>query len=187
MPPKKEKKTPQKKPVKPAKSPVAAAKPAKPAKKVSPPPKQPPVAVSQPQAPKQLPKQPQAEYYYANGKRKTGVARVRLTKGTGTITVNERTFENYFPIPYHQQVVRSPFKLTSLDGKFNVSARVEGSGINAQAEAIRHGISKALLDYDPSLRLTLKRASFLTRDSRVKERKKPGLHRARRAPQFSKR
>lgn len=146
-----------------------------------------PKPIPKPSMPKPTPKTPLAEYFYANGKRKTAVSRVRLLKGKGAITVNDRTFENYFPVAYHQQIIRSPLKLTSQDGQFDIIAKVFGGGINAQAEAIRHGVSKALLDFDPGLRLTLKRAGFLTRDSRVKERKKPGLHRARRAPQFSKR
>ncbi len=133
-------------------------------------------------------KTPTEEYFYANGKRKTAISRVRLiSNGKGIITVNDRAFENYFPTVTHQQVIRSPLKLASLEAKFDVSVKTMGGGVNAQAEAIRHGVSKALLKFDPGLRLTLKRAGFLTRDSRVKERKKPGLHRARRAPQFSKR
>lgn len=145
-------------------------------------------AVPKPTVSAMKPKPQLLEYFYANGKRKTAVSRVRLYKNDkGAFTVNDRSFENFFPLSYHQQVVHSPFKITSLDGKFSMTAKVFGGGMNAQAEAIRHGISKALLNYDPGLRSTLKRAGYLTRDARVKERKKPGLHRARRAPQFSKR
>lgn len=133
-------------------------------------------------------KAPAGEYIGASGKRKTAIARVRLmTKGTGKITVNGRLFEEYFPIPFHQLVVRSPLKLAAKENIFDFHIQAQGGGINAQADACRHGISKTLLLIDPALRGTLKRAGFLTRDARVKERKKYGLHRARRAPQFSKR
>lgn len=127
------------------------------------------------------------EYFYANGKRKTSVASVRLYTGKGTITVNERTFEEFFPVFTDQDKILAPFRITSLLQKYDVSVHVHGGGVHSQAEAVRHGISKALLVVDPMLRTTLKQAGFLTRDSRVKERKKYGLHRARRAPQFSKR
>lgn len=139
--------------------------------------------------PKPVAKAPVAEnYFYANGKRKTSIARVRIIPSNeNKILVNARPFEQYFTMPYHQMNIRSPFKITATDGKFNVTVDVSGGGINSQSDAIRHGIAKALLEFDQGLRLTLKRAGFLTRDSRVKERKKPGLHRARRGPQFSKR
>lgn len=139
--------------------------------------------------PKEIKKKlPSGEFIGAAGKRKTAVARVRLhTNGTGVITVNERPLEQFFTLPYHQLVVRSPLKLTAKEKTFDISVKTEGGGINAQAEASRHGISKALVLTDPNLRGTLKRAGFLTRDARVKERKKYGLHRARRGPQFSKR
>ncbi|MBD3270582.1 30S ribosomal protein S9 [Candidatus Peregrinibacteria bacterium] len=128
------------------------------------------------------------EYYYGLGKRKTAVARVRLYKnGKGELTVNEKTGKTYFPVKELLEVINSPLKLTSLAKKFDISVKVDGGGSTAQADAIRHGIARALLDFDGELRPTLKKAGFLTRDSRTKERKKPGLKRARRAPQFSKR
>ena len=128
------------------------------------------------------------QYYYGTGKRKTAVARVRLYKnGKGDLTVNEQEGGKFFTLKKLLAVINSPLKLTSLTKKFDISAKVSGGGIVAQAEAIRHGISRALLRYDDALRITLKKAGLLTRDPRVKERKKPGLKRARRAPQFSKR
>jgi len=127
-------------------------------------------------------------YYYANGKRKTAVARVKLfLNGAGDITVNDKPINEFFTIPYHHEIIKSPLRLVGHLKTFDIKAVVRGGGVNAQAEAIRHGIAKALLEYDQSLRLTLKKAGFLTRDARVKERKKPGLKRARRAPQWSKR
>jgi small subunit ribosomal protein S9 len=128
------------------------------------------------------------EYYYGCGKRKTAVARVRLYKdGKGIITVNDQPAEKYFVLTTQQGTIVSPLKITGLNKKFDISIKVNGGGINAQADASRHGISRALLEYDDSLRQALKKAGFLTRDARIKERKKPGLKRARRAPQFSKR
>lgn len=127
-------------------------------------------------------------YFYANGKRKTSVASVRLyTSGKGTITVNGRSFENYFPVATDQDKILSPLRLTRSEKTFDIFVHVRSGGIHSQAEAARHGISKALLEFDVGLRPTLKPMGFLTRDSRVKERKKYGLKRARRAPQFSKR
>lgn len=131
---------------------------------------------------------PTGNYFYANGKRKTSVAGVRLyTGGKGGITVNERTFENYFPVSTDQDKILSPLRLASALHTFTISVQVHGGGVHSQAEAVRHGISKALLQHNVEVRGTLKHAGFLTRDSRVKERKKYGLKRARRAPQFSKR
>lgn len=128
------------------------------------------------------------EYFYGTGKRKTAVARVRLYKnGTGEVTVNDKEAAVHFPLKKLIVTIFAPLKLTSLMKKFDLSVKVDGGGIVAQAEAIRHGVARALLKYDEALRLTLKKAGFLTRDSRVKERKKPGLKKARRAPQFSKR
>ena len=128
------------------------------------------------------------EYYYGTGKRKTAVARVRLYKnGKGELTVNDTEGKKYFPLSKLHATMESPLKLTSLNKKFDITVKVDGGGVVAQAEAIRHGVARALLKYDEALRITLKRAGFLTRDSRVKERKKPGLKKARRAPQFSKR
>lgn len=127
-------------------------------------------------------------YFYANGKRKTAIAMVRLyTNGKGTVTINERTFENYFPLFIDKEKILAPLKMTNANKTFDISARVIGGGVHSQAEAIRHAVSKALLLFNPEFRITLKHAGFLTRDSRVKERKKYGLKRARRAPQFSKR
>lgn len=128
-----------------------------------------------------------AKYYYANGKRKSAVARVRLEQGSGEIIVNEKKINEYFAIKTLHNVLKFPLKLTGNLQKFNISAKVEGGGITAQAEAIRHGIAKALVEIDPLNKPTLKKAGLLTRDPRSKERKKFGLKRARRAPQFSKR
>jgi small subunit ribosomal protein S9 len=128
------------------------------------------------------------EYFYAAGKRKTAIARVKLfTRGKGSITVNEKPFNEYFKLLTSTGIITSPLKMTGLAKEFDVVVKVEGGGTSAQAEAIRHGIARALLNYNDSLRTTLKKAGFLTRDARIKERKKPGLKRARRAPQFSKR
>ena len=128
------------------------------------------------------------EYYYAAGKRKTAVARVRLyPKGKGIITVNQKPMDEYFSLITSAGIITSPLKMTGLPKEFDISVKVAGGGLSAQADAIRHGIARALLIYNDSFRTTLKKAGFLTRDSRIKERKKPGLKRARRAPQFSKR
>jgi len=128
------------------------------------------------------------EYYYGTGKRKTAVARVRLYKnGKGDLTINDIEGKKYFPLSKLHATIESPLKLVSLNKKFDITVKVDGGGVVSQAEALRHGIARALLKYDEALRITLKRAGFLTRDSRVKERKKPGLKKARRAPQFSKR
>lgn len=127
-------------------------------------------------------------YFYAYGKRKTSIASVRMfTDGKGVITVNNRTFENYFPVFTDQDKVVSPLKVTNTQKQFDISVKVFGGGIHSQAEAIRHAIAKALLEYQADLRTTLKPFGYLTRDPRIKERKKYGLKRARRAPQFSKR
>lgn len=128
------------------------------------------------------------QYYYGTGKRKTAVARVRMYKnGKGDLTVNDQEGAKFFSLKKLLSVINAPLRLTALTKKFDISAKVSGGGVVAQAEAIRHGIARALLRYDDALRITLKKAGFLTRDPRVKERKKPGLKRARRAPQFSKR
>jgi small subunit ribosomal protein S9 len=139
-----------------------------------------------------MPAQPKVKkkdnYHYANGKRKTAVARVRLIPGgKGEITINEKTMKDFCSVKSQQDSILAPLELVGLSGKVDVTAKVEGGGFNAQADAIRHGISKALLEYDEMFRTVLKKAGFLTRDARVKERKKYGLKRARRAPQFSKR
>ncbi len=128
------------------------------------------------------------ERYYATGKRKTAIARVWLTPGTGKIIVNKKDFDEYFyDHLVARYVVEQPFRLTGTEGKFDVYCTVKGGGKNAQAEAIRHGIAKALLEYHPDFRPPLKKAGLLTRDARVKERKKYGLRGARRGQQYSKR
>ncbi|MBQ3141028.1 MAG: 30S ribosomal protein S9 [Clostridia bacterium] len=126
-------------------------------------------------------------YFYGTGRRKHSVARVRLYPGTGSITINDRTIDDYFGLETLKLIVRQPMTLTETLGKFDVVCRVGGGGVTGQAGAIRHGIARALLKYDESLRAPLKKAGLLTRDPRMKERKKYGLKAARRAPQFSKR
>lgn len=130
---------------------------------------------------------PSGKYHYANGKRKTAVARVRLYKGDGSIFINEKPINKFCTVKTHTELITSPLKLVGMSNNFTVLAKTSGGGVNAQAEAVRHGISKALVSFDETLRPTLRRAGFLTRDPRAKERKKYGLHRARRGPQFSKR
>ncbi|NLN42497.1 MAG: 30S ribosomal protein S9 [Clostridiales bacterium] len=125
--------------------------------------------------------------YYGTGRRKKAVARVRLVPGEGRITNNNRDIDEYFGLETLKVIVRQPLVLTDTLGKFDVIANVHGGGFTGQAGAIRHGISRALLKADNELRPALKRAGFLTRDPRMKERKKYGLKGARRAPQFSKR
>ena len=126
-------------------------------------------------------------YFYGTGRRKHSVARVRLYAGTGAITINGRDIDDYFGLDTLKLVVRQPMELTNTIGKFDIVCTVAGGGVSGQAGAIRHGISRALLLFDPELRPALKKAGFLTRDPRMKERKKYGLKGARRAPQFSKR
>ena len=126
-------------------------------------------------------------YFCGTGRRKDSVARVRVYTGTGKITINDRDIDNYFGLETLKLIVRSPLVLLGLEGKYDVVVRVSGGGVSGQAGAIRHGLSRALLQFDPELRSTLKKAGFLTRDPRMKERKKYGLKAARRAPQFSKR
>ena len=123
----------------------------------------------------------------ATGRRKTAIARVRLSKGTGKITVNDRKFEDYFPTTDIRLIVEAPYKAIEGVGKFDVIAICEGGGPAGQAGALRHGISRALLQIDENYRAILKKAGFLTRDPRMKERKKPGQPGARRRFQFSKR
>lgn len=130
---------------------------------------------------------PKGKYYYANGKRKNAIARVRLYKGTGAMTINDKTANEYISVKAFIGLTKSPLVLTGTEGKFDIVARVTGGGPSSQAEALRHGISKALIEVDPLNKPTLKKAGLLTRDSRIKERKKYGLKRARKAPQFSKR
>lgn len=125
--------------------------------------------------------------YCATGRRKTSVARVRLLPGTGTITINNRDIDEYFGLDTLKLIVRQPLEVTKLVGKFDILVNVVGGGVTGQAGAIRHGISRSLLKFDLELRPELKKNGFLTRDPRMKERKKYGLKAARRAPQFSKR
>ncbi len=128
------------------------------------------------------------EQFYGTGRRKSSVARVRLVSGNGNITINGRTIDEYFGLETLKVIVRQPLVLTKTLDKFDVIVKVEGGGFTGQAGAIRHGISRALLEVDTeAFRADLKAAGFLTRDSRMKERKKYGLKAARRAPQFSKR
>jgi small subunit ribosomal protein S9 len=126
-------------------------------------------------------------YYYGTGRRKHSVARVRVYPGAGKITINGRGIDDYFGLDTLKLIVRQPLALTGTAEKFDIISTVKGGGVTGQAGAIRHGISRALLQYSEELRPTLKKAGFLTRDPRMKERKKYGLKAARRAPQFSKR
>ncbi len=125
--------------------------------------------------------------YTATGKRKTAIARVILTPGTGAYTINGKTLDEYFPRPTLQRNIRQPLETVGYEERMDVIALMEGGGVSAQAGALRHGISRALLEADPNLRGELKRRGFLTRDARAKERKKAGLKKARKRPQFSKR
>jgi small subunit ribosomal protein S9 len=125
--------------------------------------------------------------YRGTGRRKNSVARVRLVPGTGNITVNDRPIEEYIPFANLRQVVLQPFGVTETNGNYDVIANVNGGGFSGQSGAIRHGIARALLDVDPDFRAPLKKAGLLTRDPRMKERKKYGLKKARKAAQFSKR
>ena len=125
--------------------------------------------------------------YLGTGRRKKSIARVRLLPGSGNITINKRELDNYFGMETLKMIVRAPLTLTDTLSKFDVFVNVYGGGYTGQAGAIRHGIARALLVAEPALRPALKKAGYLTRDPRMKERKKYGLHAARRAPQFSKR
>ena len=125
--------------------------------------------------------------YQAVGRRKKAIARVRLIPGDGKIVINGRDIDNYFGLETLKMTVRQPLALTSLEGRYDVLVNVCGGGLSGQAGAIRHGISRALIKADPELRPAVKKAGFLTRDPRMKERKKYGLKATRRAPQFSKR
>jgi len=128
------------------------------------------------------------KYFEAVGRRKTASARVRIfTRGEKIILINEKPYQDYFPTKELQQIVASPFEKIKLLEKFKVSVKVKGGGINSQAEAVRHGISRALVKFNPEFRKRFRRAGYLTRDPRMRERKKFGLKRARRAPQWSKR
>lgn len=125
--------------------------------------------------------------FYGTGRRKSSVARVYLTPGTGKIVVNKKDMDDYFGLETLKIIVKQPLVATNTVDKFDVLVNVKGGGFTGQAGAIRHGISRALLEADADYRAILKKAGYLTRDSRMKERKKPGLKKARRAPQFSKR
>jgi small subunit ribosomal protein S9 len=128
-----------------------------------------------------------ATQFYGTGRRKTSTARVFITAGTGTITVNDRPLDEYFGRPVARMVVRQPLELVGLVEKFDVNVTVAGGGSFGQAGAIRHGLTRALMEYDESLRSDLRKAGYVTRDSREVERKKVGLRKARKKPQFSKR
>lgn len=126
-------------------------------------------------------------FYYGTGRRKKSVARVRLYNGSGKITVNNRSMDEYFGLETLKVIVKQPLNLTENLSKFDIVCNVYGGGVSGQAGAIRHGISRALLEFNRDLKTVLKKAKFLTRDPRMKERKKYGLKKARKAPQFSKR
>ena len=126
-------------------------------------------------------------YFYGTGRRKSSVARVRLLPGSGSITINGRDIDDYFGLETLKLIVRRPLELTETLGKFDVIVNVNGGGVTGQAGAIRHGVARALVESDETLKSILKKAGFITRDPRMKERKKYGLKAARRAPQFSKR
>ena len=125
--------------------------------------------------------------YRGTGKRKSSVARVVLVPGSGTVTVNGKSLAEYFPRQTLQSIATAPLRVSGTDSTFDVRARIDGGGVSGQAGALRHGIARALLDADENLRIDLKRAGFLTRDARAVERKKAGLKKARKRPQFSKR
>jgi small subunit ribosomal protein S9 len=127
------------------------------------------------------------QFYQGTGRRKTSVARVRLVAGDGEVVVNGRSLEEHFGNAVSLPDLLMPFRVTNTEGRFNAMVKVEGGGSQGQAGAIRHGIARALLDADPEARLSLRQAGFLTRDPRMKERKKYGLKRARKAPQYTKR
>jgi len=128
-----------------------------------------------------------ATQYYGTGRRKTSTARVFITQGTGKISINDRTIEEYFGRPVARMVVMQPLELVDMVGKFDVTVTVTGGGSFGQAGAIRHGLTRALMEYDEALRGELRKAGYVTRDSREVERKKVGLRKARKRPQFSKR
>jgi small subunit ribosomal protein S9 len=128
-----------------------------------------------------------SDTYYSTGRRKTSTARVFLRKGGGAITVNNRPLDQYFGRETARMIVRQPLESTSMTDSFDIKVTVKGGGMSGQAGAIRHGITRALMEYDNELRASLRRAGFVTRDARQVERKKVGLHKARRAPQYSKR
>jgi len=128
-----------------------------------------------------------AAQYYGTGRRKSAVARVYATNGTGKITINKKSIEEYFGRKTDQMVSRQPLECVDLESKFDINVIVKGGGPSGQAGAIRHGLTRALMEYDETLRPALRKAGFVTRDSRIVERKKVGLHKARKRPQYSKR
>ena len=128
-----------------------------------------------------------ADNFYGTGRRKSSVARVTISEGNGNFTFNGKDFEQYFPSPSMKMTIEKPFKVVSLEGKFDMDVNVNGSGLSAQSDAVARGISRALIKMDPELRPKLKKAGLLTRDARKVERKKYGLKKARRAEQFTKR
>jgi small subunit ribosomal protein S9 len=128
-----------------------------------------------------------AEKFYGTGRRKKSIARVYVTAGTGKVTINKKDIDDYFTMETLKVMIRSPFTVTELTDKYDITVTVHGGGMTGQAGAIRHGLARALVKMDPELRPVIKKAGYLTRDPRMKERKKYGLKGARRAPQFSKR
>ena len=128
-----------------------------------------------------------AEKFYGTGRRKKSIARVYVTAGTGKVTINKKDIDDYFTMETLKVMIRSPFTVTELTDKYDITVTVHGGGMTGQAGAIRHGLARALVKMDPELRPVIKKAGYLTRDPRMKERKKYGLKAARRAPQFSKR
>ena len=129
----------------------------------------------------------QTSFTQATGKRKSAVAQIRLARGQGQITVNKRPIEDYFGRPTSRMIVNQPFEVLESVGQYDVAVNVRGGGVSAQASAIRHGIARALIEVDPEFRGPLKKAGYITRDSREVERKKYGRHKARKRPQYSKR
>jgi small subunit ribosomal protein S9 len=130
---------------------------------------------------------PTGQYYYGTGRRKSAIARVRIYPGSGTFQINEKPYLDVFTRLTHQNKVRLPFEAADVAGTFDVYAKISGGGVSAWADATAHGIARALVSFDEKLRSSLRKAGLLTRDPRVKERKKPGLKRARKAPQYTKR
>ncbi|MDP2904374.1 MAG: 30S ribosomal protein S9 [Methylovulum sp.] len=128
-----------------------------------------------------------AAQYYGTGRRKSAIARVYATKGTGKIIINAKAIEDYFGRKTDQMVSRQPLECVDMEGTFDINVIVKGGGPSGQAGAIRHGLTRALMEYDETLRPALRKAGFVTRDSRIVERKKVGLHKARKRPQYSKR
>ncbi|HEX5430152.1 MAG TPA: 30S ribosomal protein S9 [Patescibacteria group bacterium] len=146
-----------------------------------------PLAAEAKQEVKPITKTGRSQHFYAVGKRKSAVAQILLSEGNGTIMLNKIPFEGYFQTEDLRYIVSQPLVSVGLEKQVDIKGKLHGGGIHSQAEALRHAISRSLLLYNPESRRVLKKQGFLTRDPRVKERKKPGLKRARRAPQFSKR